>query len=89
MFLVDEILDWRTTPGQNAASIRNPDNVEFLVKWTGYAEPTWNTSKPLMRLLSLKRYIEGKPPLHRAFRSTLALSEITADEPTPAVLTSA
>ena len=75
LFLVEEIREWRTVAGANAQRIRDTDHVEFLVKWTGYAEPTWNTSKPLLRLLTLKRFIEANPLLHTAFRNTLRLEE--------------
>ena len=68
MYIVDEILNHRPRKGISLAQMKIFSDVELLVKWTGFEEPSWNDSHTLLDLIALREYVLTRPELKTIFK---------------------
>ena len=68
LYLVEEILNHRPREGISSEQMKTFSDVEFLVKWTGFEEPSWNDSHTLLDLIALREYVLTHPELQAIFK---------------------
>ena len=68
LYLVDEILNHRPRKGISLQQMKKVSDVELLVKWTGFEEPSWNDSHSLVDLIALREYVLTRPELKTIFK---------------------